>query len=378
MKEALYRLLLVALALACLSSPALAHRPSDSFLLLDLRGETVSGRWDIALRDLQQLLGLDVNGDLAITWGELKAARTAVVEHALGRLSLRSGAGACALTVTDLRVIRHAGNGYAALVLAGDCPTMAGLILNYGLLFQENPDHRGFLRVRHGAGETTAVLSPDASVLNLAPGATSAWDTARHFWREGVWHIWIGFDHILFLLALLLPTVLWWEAGRWRRADSFRLVLLRVCGIVTAFTVAHSLTLAVATLGWWVPPARWVESIIAATVVLAALNNLYPLVRIRTWRVAFFLGLIHGFGFAGVLGELGLPTQALVLALASFNLGVETGQLAIVLVVLPVAYGLRGTAFYRHGVLRGGSLVTALIAGIWLLERSLAIGLPGL
>ena len=145
--------------------------------------------------------------------------------------------------------------------------------------------------------------------------------------------------------------------------------------IVTAFTVAHSITLSLATLGVVTLPTRLVESAIALSVVAAALNNLDPVVGGRRWVVAFLFGLVHGFGFASVLSDLGLPQGALLLALVGFNLGVEVGQLAIVAAFLPVAFLLRDTAFYRRGVLVGGSALIVLIAAVWLVERSLDVKL---
>ena len=173
------------------------------------------------------------------------------------------------------------------------------------------------------------------------------------------------------LTCMLLPAVLRREHGRWHATGRFRDAFVEVAGIVTAFTLAHSLTLALAALGFVNPPSRLVESAIAATVVIAALNNLYPLVPTRRWTLAFALGLIHGFGFAGVLGDLGLPQTALLPALAGFNLGVETGQLVIVCAFLPLAWGLRTTSLYRRAILAGGSVAVVAIASVWLLQRSL-------
>ena len=124
-------------------------------------------------------------------------------------------------------------------------------------------------------------------------------------------------------------------------------------------------------------PSRWVESAIAASVVLAALNNVWPVFHSRRWMVAFAFGLIHGFGFASVLTDLGLPREALALALVGFNLGVEAGQLAIVAVFLPLAFALRRTAFYRRAVMLGGSLLIALLAAVWLIERAFNMKLIG-
>jgi hypothetical protein len=117
-------------------------------------------------------------------------------------------------------------------------------------------------------------------------------------------------------------------------------------------------------------PSRLVESTIAASVVIAALHNVFPLFRERRWVMAFVFGLIHGFGFAGVLSDLGLPQDALILALIGFNLGVEAGQLAIVAVFLPLAFALRHTFIYRRIVLTGGSLVIAALALVWFAERA--------
>jgi hypothetical protein len=134
--------------------------------------------------------------------------------------------------------------------------------------------------------------------------------------------------------------------------------------------LAHSITLTLAALQVLVLPSRWIESAIAASVALAALNNIWPLVRGKRWLAAFAFGMLHGFGFAGVLGELGLPQEARVLALAAFNIGVELGQLAIVAVFVPLAYALRSTWLYRQLMVRGGSACIAVLALVWLAERA--------
>ncbi|RYE96019.1 MAG: HupE/UreJ family protein, partial [Oxalobacteraceae bacterium] len=190
-----------------------------------------------------------------------------------------------------------------------------------------------------------------------------------------VWHIWIGFDHILFLLSLLLPAVLVLRDRRWEGRTTFRAAAIDVLKIVTAFTLAHSITLTLATLGVVSLPSRLVESAIAASVALAALNNVWPLFHGRRALVAFAFGLIHGFGFASVLLDLGLPKAALLLSLVGFNVGVELGQLAIVLLFLPLAYLARNTLLYRRGVLGLGSCLIVLVALAWLVERSMDVKL---
>jgi hypothetical protein len=198
------------------------------------------------------------------------------------------------------------------------------------------------------------------------------------FWAfgwQGVWHIWIGFDHILFLVALLLPSVLTRERDRWVVTQDFRSASINVFKIVTAFTVAHSITLSIASLQLVSLSSRWVETAIAVSVLVAAANNLHPIILGRTWMVAFGFGLVHGFGFATVLTELGLPAGALAAALVGFNLGVEAGQLAIVTLFLPLAYLARASWAYQRIVLVGGSAAIILIAGLWILERAVGFEL---
>ena len=356
--------------LLLMSPPALAHKASDSYLTLDVQGQRVSGQWDIALRDIDFALGLDADGNSEITWGELRARQGDLSAWALGRLALQRG-GACKLRVAHLMVDDHTDGGYAVLQLAGECPGTTGDIsLNYRLLFDLDALHRGLLKLTLDGVTQTAVLSPESGSLPFKAGAPSRLTQFSQYLLEGIWHIWIGFDHILFLLALLLPAVLVREASIWRGASRFRLALGEVLWVVTSFTVAHSITLTLAALGFVSLPSRLVEAAIALSVILAAANNLRPLVQGKRWLVAFGFGLIHGFGFASVLAELGLPQETLVLSLLGFNGGVEMGQLAIVSAFLPLAYLLRNTAFYRQGVFKGGSMLTLLVALIWFVERA--------
>lgn len=351
-------LLLVALALC--AGLCEAHKPSDSYLALHGEGGVTRGQWDIALRDLEHAIGLDANGDGAITWGELKDRRAQVEAYAYARLALHAGGERCAIEPQALLFDEHTDGGYAVLRFAAPC---AASEVRYSLFFDLDPTHRGLLKAASG----TAVLSPERPSAALLGDTRSAAAQFLDYAREGVWHIWIGFDHILFLVSLLLPSVL--------AAARFRPALLDVVKVVTAFTLAHSITLALAALSVIALPSRLVESAIALSVILAALNNLWPVVQRGRWLVAFGFGLVHGFGFAGVLAELGLPSDTLLLALLGFNLGVETGQLAIVALFLPLAYAMRETWVYRRVIVAGGSALIALGATGWLAERALDVKL---
>ena len=364
----LYGWLLALLLLG--AAPAYAHKASDSYLVLDVQGRVVTGQWDIALRDIDFALGLDADGNGEITWGELRARHADIAAWALSRLALQR-AGECSMQVQQQLFDQHTDGGYTVLKLAGTCPAATGdLVLNYRLLFELDALHRGLLRLGLDGLTHSAVLAPDSGAQRFVTTEVSRLRQFRQYLVEGVWHIWIGFDHILFLLALLLPSVLLHAGGRWHGVARLREALVQVLWVVTSFTLAHSITLSLAALGLVSLPSRLVESAIALSVLLAAANNLWPLVEHRRWVVAFGFGLIHGFGFASVLAELGLPQETLVLSLVGFNLGVEVGQLAIVALFLPLAFALRHSALYRRGVFVGGSLLTMAVALVWLVERA--------
>ncbi|MGB5774906.1 MAG: HupE/UreJ family protein, partial [Sedimenticolaceae bacterium] len=184
-------------------------------------------------------------------------------------------------------------------------------------------------------------------------------------------HILQGLDHLLFLITLLLPAVMYRHDREWRPVLSGSGVASNLLAIVTAFTVAHSLTLSLAVFGLLVVPAAWVEPAIALSVLLAALNNLWAFLPGPPWAIAFFLGLVHGLGFAFALDDLGLSATMTAIALAGFNLGVELGQLLVVLLILPVVFTYRATQAYRILGLQVGSATIAAVAIVWLVERSL-------
>ena len=358
-----------------------AHKPSDSYLRLNVNeqaegGQFVSGQWDIALRDLDFALGLDGDGDGRITWGETRAKHDEIAAYALARLAVASDGEACVISVPEQLVDDHSDGAYSVLRLHLACPQAtskskppARLSITYQLFADLDPQHRGLLNLQAGGQTRTAIFGPAARTQEFVLEDLSWSRQLSAYIRDGVWHIWIGYDHILFLLSLLLPAVLVWRAPGWQVSASFKGSVIEVAKVVTAFTLAHSITLSLATLGWVALPSRWVEASIAASVVLAALNNVRPVFHGRRWWVAFGFGLIHGFGFASVLADLGLPQGALLLALVGFNLGVELGQLAIVAVFLPLAFSLRRSWLYQRLIFVGGSLLIAALALVWFSER---------
>jgi hypothetical protein len=346
-------------------------------VVLDLQDGAISARWDIALRDLDHAIGLDGDDDGALTWREVRGHHDAIAAFALSHLRISRGDARCATGAVSHLIDEHSDGSYAVLRFDVRCPSSGEPVrIEYSLLFDLDPQHRGLLRLIEGDRTVTAIFSPSQPTIALDTDSTSPWRQFADYVGEGVWHIWIGLDHVLFLLTLLLPSVLVRDGSGWRAVARFRQAFAQVAKVVTAFTVAHSLTLSLAVLGVVAPPSRLVESLIALSVMIAAANNVVPVVTRYVWGVAFGFGLIHGFGFASVLVDLGLPKSALALALFGFNLGVELGQLAIVAAFLPFAFLLRRTGGYRRWLMPAGSLAVAGIATLWLVERSLDVRVP--
>ncbi|MFN3564904.1 MAG: HupE/UreJ family protein [Burkholderiaceae bacterium] len=346
--------------LPCLAS---AHSASTAYLRVEPDERGVELQWRIALRDLDLLLDLDADGDGRLTWGEVLDRSAAIDALARERLVPRPTDGRCDLRFAAPRFARIDDFGFVQLDGRADCAARA---FEYRLFEGVDPSHRVLVSI---AGE--------AAPRVLAPGASIGLDAARAdaprgfaaFVTEGITHIAGGFDHVLFLLGLMLPAVLRREGGRWVARDELRGAAAAVVWIATAFTVAHSLTLAAASFGWVRNSPRIIEPLIAATVLATALNNLWPVVTRRLALVAFGFGLIHGFGFAEVLAPLALPRMELALALAGFNLGVEIGQLAIVGTCFALLAALRRWPGYPRWVLVPGSALLALAAGVWIVER---------
>lgn len=362
----------MALLLTFLPVTTHAHTPSETYFTLNVGGTNLTGRWDVALRDLHQGMGLGPEDLKKVARAELQQREEALALDIIAGVELRADGALLNLTITDYTRLPLNGIEYARLLFEaiGRSTARTVIEIDASIAFRIDTNMHGLLRLEHN-GRTEVVAFNEQSPahrfeLGQPGGRWARWLT---FMWEGVWHIWSGFDHILFLVALLLPAVLKREANRWAGVERFRSAFVNVFKIVTAFTVAHSLTLSLSALDIVRLPTRFVESVIAASVALAALNNLWPWFRNKSWLVAFSFGLIHGFGFANVLAELQLAKGAMALALVGFNVGVELGQLAIVLVFLPLAFDLRRSWFYRTITLKYGSAVVALVAIGWMVER---------
>ena len=349
----------------------LGHQTTDSYLALSLTNKQIEGRWAISLRDLDHVLAVDEDKDGEVSDAELSKANPKIEQYAFDHLKVLVDSKPVQPQHTGFELEEHSDAIYATLLFV--LPTAANssdFLINYTLFNDTDPLHRGLFRFDLPNRTATAIFSPSQPTQRFVLGAAETPKRLLNFIQEGVWHIWTGYDHILFLIALLLPSALRWRSDGWEPTESRRAALINIVKVVTAFTVAHSITLTLAALNLVQLPSRFVESVIAASIVVAAINNLKVVFAERTWVIAFAFGLIHGFGFASALTDLHLSAANLAGALVGFNVGVELGQLAIVLVFVPIAFALRRTKFYPQIALRYCSIMIAVLAAAWFFERA--------
>lgn len=350
-----------------------AHIASNGFLAANVAGQEVTGSIELAVRDVELAVGIDADRDGKITWGELRNGQGQLARYLRQHVSFMAQSQACSLSFQALQVNDRVDGSYAWLPFKAHCPAaVRQLTVRYSVLDGIDPSHRGLLTLAAGTAVQTGVLGGAAAPAAFAVFAPSRTRAFVEYFHAGIWHILSGIDHLLFLLSLLLPAVLIRRSGRWEPVSAARPALVSVFKVVTAFTLAHSLTLTLAALDIVRLPSRLTESVIAGSIIVAALNNIFPVVTETRARIAFAFGLLHGFGFASVLADMGLPQGARLVSLVAFNLGIEAGQLAVVLAVMPIIYGLRGGTFYRRAFMPWGSAAIAAVALVWLVQRAVA------
>ena len=373
-------LLVVALLLA--GAPAArAHSASSAYLHIEVQGKALAVQWSIALRDLDYAIGLDADGDGAVTWGELRRRQEAVSAYALARLTLQADGTACAPGSVTVLADQLGDGGYAVLRFAAECSHVpTSVSVHYALMFDLDPMHRGLLDLIVDGVPHVAALSPERpdARFDVTP---SYGETVRSFFLTGVDHLLTGVDHMLFVTMLLVPAMFH------RRAHShgpdaalvpvsnFRGMFVESLKVLSAFTLAHGTTLTLSVLHIVSIPERLSEAGIALTILITALDNIFHVIPGRRWPLAFAFGLVHGLGFATALGPLSLPPVALGVALISFNLGLEAAQVSIAAVVLPIGFALRNTRLYPRRIMPGVSGAVAVVAVAWFTDRVMDLGL---
>ena len=374
-----------------LAGPAMAHKGSDAYL--DVRASQVGGvtpstdglqyKLSVAIKDLDALIPVDANADGRVTWGEVKAITPAVLATFQVTAQIEGVGKVCNLQWAFDGLEKRGDGNYIRAVANSPCPSREAPRFSYTLFRDQDSTHRLIVTGRIRDKDILLTSSPqqkESMVLGQSDIEPSRgpWTTLWAYLNLGLHHLLEGYDHLAFLLALVLPLrlSLWPRrevqvyAVHSQQQDSAKpkvwWALLRT---ITAFTVGHSITLMLATFGLTEASPAWVEPVIALSIAITALLNLYPLHWLRTEALALGFGLVHGFGFAGLLLEAAAPTGLLPWALAGFNLGVEAGQLVAVAGWVLVAQLVVRRSWYPTVVVKGGSVLLILLALAWFVQR---------
>ena len=377
------------------AGPVWAHKASDAYLNVSsvASSPTVSWQLSVALRDLDAAIdGLDEDNDRNLNWGEIQQSLPAIKSLIADHLQIRCGDQAVSLNWSFESLEQRSDGVYVRLGAVSSCRA-SQLSLQYGLLKNIDASHRLLVGGTLHGQALAAVVSPNSkplltlaaspvntlsggspketasSLTGLSAGLLAGLSAFAQFFPEGVHHLATGYDHLAFLLALLLPITLRKTATA---SDDHRPVhrpgvwsLLRT---ITGFTIGHSITLVLASLGWIASPA-WVEPAIAISIGVSALLNLYPQRWLRSDYLALGFGLIHGLGFSNIMREANVSDSLLPWALAGFNLGVEAGQLVGVALWCGVHLVLARWHRYDQVVVRGGSWALCGLALFWAVQR---------
>lgn len=373
------------LAASSATGPAPRHDVGQSYMFLRVYDDSMVVRLEIAAAHLESALAFGWDVDEGVSLAQIEQQLGAIRAYAETRFEITAAGGvmhaefrgvdAMSINIGDFVQLEYLIEGVEGI------PDVVEI--SYSVLFDIDSLHRNFLVIEHNWKTATFNNEAVFSLIFSPRNARQSLDLSSSSWFRGflglIWlgvlHIWIGIDHILFLMALVLPSVLMRRTWGWQPVESFRDGFFNILWIVTFFTIAHSMTLALAGFDVVRLPSRLVESIIAGSIAVAAAANLMPRLRVKEWTIAFGFGLFHGFGFASVMGDIGVGRDHLVMSVFGFNVGVEVGQITIISLVFPALYLLRNRRPYV-GLMRLASYGLILIALVWLGERVFGIDVP--
>jgi len=373
-----------------------AHAPNQSYIFLRIyETDGIEGRFEINVSEINKVFNLNLPKNVSLQ--ELEAHIPEIKAYLMEHAAFQSTLGTHAISFKDVDITWASLGNFVKFYFELENTEILpdDLEVSYNAVFEKDPEHRGFLTIEYnwkaGIINNEAIIalgfSPNevSDTLNLTN--VSVWKGFIAMIKQGVWHIWIGIDHILFLLALILPSVVRRKKKQldkdgnpsfsiwgWEPVLKFKPAFMYIIKVITFFTLAHTITLTLASLKLVILPSQLVESIIAFSIGLAAFHNIKPIFKGRDWVIAFVFGLFHGFGFASVLSDLGLTGEYLTLSLLGFNIGVEIGQLVIITLIFPILFMIRKLKLYPK-ILVFGSALLIVISLYWVIERGFDINL---
>ena len=382
-RRALVILATVALTLLAVAPhPAAAHTTEDPYLYLFVSETTVDGRVELSIADLEAVLGRSLGDSDQAIKAELERASPEISAYTSQHVMIGGQDRPWDISYGDVELFRERNDlAFAVVPFVVDVPEAElpiELDVRFDPFFDDIGGRDGLLLVTGGwtAGaydrdaESLITFTTDSRSQTVGLGDRTQWQNFSSSITLGIDHIRTGPDHILFVLALLVPSVLIFADG-WKPTSSFAGALWRVLKIATFFTLAHSITFTLAGMGWLpLPPAKVVESVIALSIAAAALHNLRPVFPNREWALSFAFGLFHGMGFASLVAGLDVSRTIQLVSLLGRNVGIEIGQVVVILVAFPALFVLRRTSLYPP-LLTIGSMVLALLSLAWMIERVL-------
>jgi len=401
MRKKILLSVVVLILLTFLSYLSYAHKINQSYIYLKVYEGSVSGRFEITVKDLNKVIGTNFSNDVSVK--ELKSKFNLIEQYYKSRTEFSSSYGKHEIAFLEPDILQ-VGGGLGNFVqlnfnLSDTEKVPEKLDVKYAIDYNKYSNHTGLLIIEYNwkAGihnnESLPSLFFDSSntedTVNLSEGSLMTGFIGMV--KQGVWHIWIGIDHILFLFALILPSVIRRNdelspqpdkafsvvtpvailnpsKAYWMPVEKFKPAFMYILKIVTFFTISHTITLGLAASQIILLPSRLVESIIALSIALAAYHNIQPIFKGKEWVIAFIFGLFHGFGFASVLSELRVG-EYLGLTLFGFNLGVELGQVVVIIILFPILFFLRKSKSYNY-ILVYGSFLLIFISLYWFVERA--------
>jgi len=377
-------LLIILFVVSLAPFKAHSHALNENYIWLNVESDHLLGRFEVNVGDVEKYLDIDID---SLASDRLSGVKQKIQLYVEENFRLVAMGQQLPLIWMEPTVLEENPDYLQYWFKSDSIPADDKVTVQNSLFLTEDlknysPRHRSVLVIEYnkktgkefGLENSALVFKSDRTSAELDlnnPGSVLSW---KDFLWQGVLHIIHGYDHVLFIVVLLLTTVLRSDNGAWVPLTHFKPAFFNTLKIVTLFTIAHSITLSLAALQLVNFNVAVIESVIALSIIAIGLNNLKPVMNTHTWLLVFIFGLFHGLGFASVMGDLQFRTALLERILIMFNVGVELGQLAIVIVVFPILFVLRNAASYNRFVMAPVSVVAICVAGFWFTERIGVLG----
>lgn len=366
MRSVLYFLCLAATLFVPFAS--WAHEANDARMELEISGQKVRLNWGVSLADLDVLMDLDNDRDGNISRSDIDASRLKIESTMLSKLRISSGEQACTMSPTNLSLDTSGALPYLYLDAEGRCErVIKSLSLSYDFLFDLDYSHQAIVQVKNGENVSSQVASQgDRNLIFQLGQSSNLLATLKTFFISGLLHIVEGYDHIAFLVVLAFSVLVFASKEEQRaRTKTWQIALL-----LTGFTIAHAISITLAQLDLVTVPSQLVESFIALSIVVAAIDVWKPFMGRFKWYAVFGFGLIHGLGFASSLGSVGLDGSGFVVALFGFNFGIELGQVALAAAIIALDQLLRNHTAARYYLSMSCVGVSGVVGLYWFVVRA--------